>query len=172
MCCCCYVVSISAKPAHATIQASKLSAKIWFLAASGLPMSEFGGCIYQKVNDNLETAVNLAWTAGSNGTRFGIAAKYQLDSSASISVSVLLVSPRKKLCLPTCLSAGVSNVLTVQWNVVGIRLWAKDQVIAVCVDFKPFNKTLYIVSTLFYIWYDKNKCFSLYDIAGSTICTI
>lgn len=49
--------------------------------------SEFGGSIYQKVNDNLETAVNLAWTAGSNGTRFGIAAKYQLDASASLSVS-------------------------------------------------------------------------------------
>uniref|UniRef100_A0A6Q2XJ36 Non-selective voltage-gated ion channel VDAC2 n=1 Tax=Esox lucius TaxID=8010 RepID=A0A6Q2XJ36_ESOLU len=57
--------------------------------------TEFGGSIYQKVNDKLETAVNLAWTAGSNSTRFGIAAKYQLDSSASISVSatalVLLV---------------------------------------------------------------------------------
>ncbi|PKU34007.1 voltage-dependent anion-selective channel protein hypothetical protein [Limosa lapponica baueri] len=26
--------------------------------------SEFGGSIYQKVSDNLETAVNLAWTAG------------------------------------------------------------------------------------------------------------
>lgn len=52
--------------------------------------SEFGGSIYQKVNDKLETAVNLAWTAGSNGTRFGIAAKYQLDSSASISVSCFL----------------------------------------------------------------------------------
>lgn len=50
--------------------------------------SEFGGSIYQKVNDKLETAVNLAWTAGSNGTRFGIAAKYQLDSSASISAKV------------------------------------------------------------------------------------
>lgn len=49
--------------------------------------AEFGGSIYQKVNDKLETAVNLAWTAGSNGTRFGIAAKYQLDSSASVSVS-------------------------------------------------------------------------------------
>lgn len=37
--------------------------------------------------------MNLAWTAGSNGTRFGIAAKYQLDSSASISVSVSFTSP-------------------------------------------------------------------------------
>ncbi|KAG8008658.1 Voltage-dependent anion-selective channel protein 2, partial [Nibea albiflora] len=51
-------------------------------------VQEFGGSIYQKVNDKLETAVNLAWTAGSNGTRFGIAAKYQLDSSASISAKV------------------------------------------------------------------------------------
>ena len=49
--------------------------------------AEFGGSIYQKVSDKLETAVNLAWTAGSNSTRFGIAAKYQLDKDASISVS-------------------------------------------------------------------------------------
>ncbi|XP_036434778.1 voltage-dependent anion-selective channel protein 3 isoform X1 [Colossoma macropomum] len=50
--------------------------------------TEFGGSIYQKVNDQLETAVNLAWTAGSNNTRFGIAAKYQLDKDASISAKV------------------------------------------------------------------------------------
>ncbi|KAK1794183.1 hypothetical protein P4O66_011082 [Electrophorus voltai] len=50
--------------------------------------AEFGGSIYQKVSDKLETAVNLAWMAGSNSTRFGIAAKYQLDSYASISAKV------------------------------------------------------------------------------------
>ncbi|KAL1269012.1 hypothetical protein QQF64_031301 [Cirrhinus molitorella] len=50
--------------------------------------TEFGGSIYQKVNDQLETAVNLAWTAGSNNTRFGIAAKYQLDKDSSISAKV------------------------------------------------------------------------------------
>lgn len=49
--------------------------------------TEFGGSIYQKVNDDLETAVTLAWTAGSNNTRFGIAAKYKLDKDASLSVS-------------------------------------------------------------------------------------
>lgn len=49
--------------------------------------TEFGGSIYQKVNDKLETAVNLAWTAGNSNTRFGIAAKYQIDSDASFSVS-------------------------------------------------------------------------------------
>lgn len=49
--------------------------------------TEFAGSIYQKVNSNLETAVHLAWTAGSNNTRFGIGAKYQLDKDASLSVS-------------------------------------------------------------------------------------
>lgn len=51
--------------------------------------TEFGGSIYQKVNDKLETAVNLAWTAGNSNTRFGIAAKYQIDPDASFSVSNL-----------------------------------------------------------------------------------
>ncbi|XP_030593782.1 voltage-dependent anion-selective channel protein 3 isoform X2 [Archocentrus centrarchus] len=50
--------------------------------------TEFGGSIYQKVNSNLETAVNLAWTAGSNNTRFGIGAKYQLEKDASLSAKV------------------------------------------------------------------------------------
>ncbi|XP_042276854.1 voltage-dependent anion-selective channel protein 3 isoform X2 [Thunnus albacares] len=50
--------------------------------------TEFGGSIYQKVNSNMETAVHLAWTAGSNNTRFGIGAKYQLDKDASLSAKV------------------------------------------------------------------------------------
>uniref|UniRef100_A0A8D0VAI9 Non-selective voltage-gated ion channel VDAC1 n=1 Tax=Sus scrofa TaxID=9823 RepID=A0A8D0VAI9_PIG len=49
--------------------------------------TEFGGSIYQKVNKKLETAVNLAWTAGNSNTRFGIAAKYQIDPDACFSVS-------------------------------------------------------------------------------------
>ena len=48
--------------------------------------TEFAGSIYQKVNGNLETAVQLAWTAGSNNTRFGIGAKYQLDKDVTLSV--------------------------------------------------------------------------------------
>ncbi|XP_051539883.1 voltage-dependent anion-selective channel protein 2-like [Myxocyprinus asiaticus] len=50
--------------------------------------AEFGGSVYQKLNDQLETAVTLAWTAGSNNTRFGVAAKYQLDKDASLSAKV------------------------------------------------------------------------------------
>ncbi|XP_041856026.1 voltage-dependent anion-selective channel protein 3 isoform X1 [Melanotaenia boesemani] len=50
--------------------------------------TEFAGSIYQKVNGSLETAVHLAWTAGSNNTRFGIGAKYQLDKDATLSTKV------------------------------------------------------------------------------------
>ncbi|XP_069826333.1 non-selective voltage-gated ion channel VDAC1 isoform X2 [Dendropsophus ebraccatus] len=50
--------------------------------------TEFGGSVYQKVNDKLETAINLAWTAGNSNTRFGLAAKYQIDSDASFSAKV------------------------------------------------------------------------------------
>jgi len=50
--------------------------------------TEFGGSIYQKVNNNLETGVNLAWTAGSNNTRFGLAAKYTIDSKSSFRAKV------------------------------------------------------------------------------------
>uniref|UniRef100_A0A8C9CN61 Non-selective voltage-gated ion channel VDAC1 n=1 Tax=Phocoena sinus TaxID=42100 RepID=A0A8C9CN61_PHOSS len=50
--------------------------------------AEFGGSIYQKVNKKLETAVNLAWTAGNSNTRFGIAAKYQINPDASFSAKV------------------------------------------------------------------------------------
>lgn len=48
---------------------------------------EFGGSIYQKVNDKLQTGVQLAWTAGNNATRFGLGCKYSLDDDASVSVS-------------------------------------------------------------------------------------
>ncbi len=61
-----------------------LNERLFSLSNDG---TEFGGSIYQKVNDELETAVTLAWTAGSNNTRFGIAAKYKLDKDASLSVS-------------------------------------------------------------------------------------
>lgn len=36
----------------------------------------------------METAVQLAWTAGGNNTRFGIGAKYDLDQDAAIRAKV------------------------------------------------------------------------------------
>ena len=61
-----------------------------FLSSFRNDGTEFGGSIYQKVNSQLETAVNLAWTAGNSNTRFGIAAKYQIDADAAFSVSGLV----------------------------------------------------------------------------------
>lgn len=49
---------------------------------------EFGGSIYQRCNDRLETGVQLSWTAGKNETFFGVAAKYDLDKDASIRAKV------------------------------------------------------------------------------------
>ena len=49
---------------------------------------EFGGSLYQRVSPKLETGIQLAWSSGSNSTRFGIGAKYDLDGDASIRTKV------------------------------------------------------------------------------------
>ena len=49
---------------------------------------EFGGTLFQKVNPNLETGVQLAWTAGSNATRFGLGCKYQLDDDSAVRAKI------------------------------------------------------------------------------------
>jgi len=48
----------------------------------------FGGSVYQKVNPNLDTAINLGWTASKNETSFGIGCKYTLDKNASLRAKV------------------------------------------------------------------------------------
>ena len=50
--------------------------------------TEFGGSIYQKGCEDLDTWVNLAWILGTSCTHLGIAAKYQLDPTASVSAKV------------------------------------------------------------------------------------
>lgn len=50
--------------------------------------TEFYGSVYQKVKPDLETGVQLNWTAGSNATKFGLAAKYTLDSDTSVRAKV------------------------------------------------------------------------------------
>ncbi|XP_055713551.1 voltage-dependent anion-selective channel-like [Phlebotomus papatasi] len=49
---------------------------------------EFGGTVYQKVNDRLDAAVQLSWSSGSNATKFGIGAKYNLDNDAAVRAKV------------------------------------------------------------------------------------
>ncbi|CAL4148308.1 unnamed protein product [Meganyctiphanes norvegica] len=50
--------------------------------------AEFGGSLYQTIKPELEGAVDLAWSAGSNITRFGIGCKYALDKDAAIRAKV------------------------------------------------------------------------------------
>lgn len=46
--------------------------------------TEFGGSLYHKINPNLELGVNLGWTSGEQATRFGLAAKYQVDKDWTV----------------------------------------------------------------------------------------
>lgn len=48
----------------------------------------FGGSVYQKVTSDLETSVNLGWTASKNETNFGIGCKYALDKDAYVRAKV------------------------------------------------------------------------------------
>jgi len=49
---------------------------------------EFSGSVYQKVNEELETGVQVSWTALSVATRFGLGCKYRLDKDSSVSAKV------------------------------------------------------------------------------------
>lgn len=50
--------------------------------------TEFNGSLFQRVNDELETGVQLKWAAGSNATSFGIAAKYCPDKDSTYRAKV------------------------------------------------------------------------------------
>lgn len=49
---------------------------------------EFTGSIYQKCSPKLDCGVQLSWTSGSNATKFGIGAKYNLDKDACLRAKV------------------------------------------------------------------------------------
>jgi len=49
---------------------------------------EFTGSVHQKVNDNLEAGVSLAWASDSGATTFAIGGKYKFDDDAAISAKV------------------------------------------------------------------------------------
>merc|ERR1712071_290617 len=51
---------------------------------------EFGGAVFQKVNANLETGVQVAWTAGSNATRFGLGCEQKLKPGVTVTLSTLI----------------------------------------------------------------------------------
>ena len=47
---------------------------------------EFTGTVYHKVSRRLETAIQMEWTAGSNDTKFAVAAKYCPDIDTTLRV--------------------------------------------------------------------------------------
>ncbi|KAI1292008.1 Voltage-dependent anion-selective channel protein 2 [Halotydeus destructor] len=49
---------------------------------------EFNGSIYQRVNERLETGIDLAWTASNNATRFALGCIYKLDDASSLRAKV------------------------------------------------------------------------------------
>lgn len=49
---------------------------------------EFNGSIFHKVNSDLSGGVQLSWASGSNATKFGIGAQYNLDKDATVRAKV------------------------------------------------------------------------------------
>lgn len=45
--------------------------------------ADFGGSIFQAVNDKLSTGVQLSWNAGQSNTKFGVATKYATSNGSS-----------------------------------------------------------------------------------------
>jgi len=50
--------------------------------------SEFGGSVYQKVQNGVQLGVQLSWDKGQSATRFGVASKYTIDADSSINAKV------------------------------------------------------------------------------------
>ncbi|XP_076368269.1 non-selective voltage-gated ion channel VDAC2-like [Tachypleus tridentatus] len=49
---------------------------------------EFSGSVYQKVNDKMETAVQVSWNAGTNATSFGLGCIYKMDNNTSMRAKI------------------------------------------------------------------------------------
>lgn len=50
--------------------------------------TEFGGSLHHKLNKDLETAVEIGWSANANATNFGVGAKYSLDRNTSVRAKI------------------------------------------------------------------------------------
>lgn len=49
---------------------------------------EFSGFMYQKVNDRLESGMQLIWPVGTNATRFALGCVYKVDDNTSVRAKV------------------------------------------------------------------------------------
>lgn len=50
--------------------------------------SEFFGSVFQRINDKVETAVQVSWVSGTAGTRFALGAKYCADKDTTFRARV------------------------------------------------------------------------------------
>ena len=48
----------------------------------------FGASMYQRVQPNIETGVNMGWTASSNTTSFGVGVKYSLEQGGCVRAKI------------------------------------------------------------------------------------
>lgn len=50
--------------------------------------TQYNGSVYQKIDSNLETGVQITWNSGSNATQFGVGCKYNMDKDVSLRAKV------------------------------------------------------------------------------------
>lgn len=49
---------------------------------------EFNCLIYQRLNEDLETGINVAWSSNSNVTKFGLGCHYRIDKESAIRAKI------------------------------------------------------------------------------------
>ena len=50
--------------------------------------TEFGGSVFQRIDKNLSTGIQLGWNSGQSSTRFGVAAKYDCCDGCSVNAKL------------------------------------------------------------------------------------
>lgn len=94
---------------------------------------EFIGTIYHKVSRRLETAVQMEWTAGSNDTKFAIAAKYCPDMDTTFRAK-LNNDTQLALCYQNVIRNGVT--LTLSTHIEGKNLSHGGHKFGIGLDFE------------------------------------
>lgn len=62
--------------------------KILLFAGKREDGQEYAASIYQKAQENLDTAIQLSWSAGSSEARFGIGCAYKIDDGCTVRAKV------------------------------------------------------------------------------------
>jgi len=82
--------------------------------------TEYGGSVCHKVKKDLELAANMSWVAGEQMTRFGVAAKYDLDKDTVLRAKINNTS-QLAVALTTSLNPGLKLTVSAAINVQNIN---------------------------------------------------